>query len=604
MSHPHDLVVAENPQREQQIASNRRVEAALTEEAERAISIAEMFVSFTTTRLPVLEERNPNVQAALQEFDAIFRWPNPCGWNEQAILQRCQQHLTTAQIKDWLDRPKPNVYDAASLLKDLSGADALPRGKFLLRKEEVRALDHQQDQASGGEHELSAVTIGLYEVLHANVLAQLRAEMAQSDVQRAKLARSIEKYRGERDQAMALSDMVAAEQAHKLLIDAHFEMCELCARRLQQVNEGGDDELQFQKQIEAVKADADATYTAFSLEKHKALQEAEADLERCVDAKRDEESAHLNALAAFQQYQHSVTGELQANLSQQHQLVEEIKAKLAQLSNVCEVRKTLITEFQKEKTKEEQRIAAYSEFLDLADQQTHRLKQLREYLSRCTTIAQSLDQYREEMFRRLGEKDLSQVVALLAREESERFYKEYRDFVYACGDLSMRKMHRFDTLERQVRLTKHNRDTALDSLDPKINKYNDELDQLVASMRDTEGILTTLQATQDTAENLFLPAEQILRQAAEKDPSRKAFVHPLQEFGTKAVEERKLFVERALRFVEDEERQISKKREGINKMKAAAQQEQLQHTNSVRTALHSPASALGHSHGATSASPY
>jgi hypothetical protein len=123
-----------------------------------------------------------------------------------------------------------------------------------------------------------------------------------------------------------------------------------------------------------------------------------------------------------------------------------------------------------------------------------------------------------------------------------------------------------------VRLAKHHRDTALDSLDPKIHKYNEELDNLVANMRDCEGILTLLQANQDSAEQLFAPAENILR--VHSDKTGALFVHPLHEFGGKAVEERRAFVERALRFVEDEERQVAKKRDDIAKMKQVAVQEQ------------------------------
>ncbi|CUF03429.1 paraflagellar rod protein, putative [Bodo saltans] len=593
MASIYDLVIAEHPHREQQLATNRRVEGALEDEVERAISIGETFGSFVTTRLPVLEERNPFIQAALQEYDSMYRWPNPCGWNEPGIMQRCQQQVSGAQLRDWLARPKPNVFDVANILKDLSGAEPLQRGKFLLRKEETQHFDNHQDAGPAkGHQELSAVTIGLYEVLHADILAQLRAELAESDVLRAKLQRSIEKLRTDRDQALALSEMANAEQCHKLLIDAHYEMCELCARRLDQVHAGGRDDLQFKRQMEDVKRDAEDTYNAYMQEKTHALSLTDGDIERCASTRSEEEYTHNTAMNNFQQLQQQLSTDMQANLALQHQLVEEIRAKLAQLSGACESRKQLVENFALAKVQEEQRIASYVEFVDLTDQHMDRLKQLREYTSRCTTMAHSFEEYRAEMFQRLSQKDLTKVVELLAREEAERFHKEYRDFVFACGDLSTKKMHRFDTLERQVRLTKHHRDTALDSLDPKIHKYNEEIDQLVGSMRDTEGILTTLQASQDSAENMFKIAEDILRAYAEKVATRPPYLHPLQEFGGKAVEDRRLFVERALRFVEDEERQVSLKRDGINKMRAAAAQEQLQHTNSVRSTLQSPYSGV------------
>ena len=76
-------------------------------------------------------------------------------------------------------------------------------------------------------------------------------------------------------------------------------------------------------------------------------------------------------------------------------------------------------------------------------------------------------------------------------------------------------------------------------------------------MRETEGTLTNLQASQDSCEQLFKPAEAILR--ANYELQNEEFTHPLNEYGTKAVEDRRAFVERDLQFVEEEEKEVAKK---------------------------------------------
>ena len=54
-----EIVVTENPHREQQQNSNRRVDSALLDEAERAVSMAETYSLFAKSRLPDIEAPTP-----------------------------------------------------------------------------------------------------------------------------------------------------------------------------------------------------------------------------------------------------------------------------------------------------------------------------------------------------------------------------------------------------------------------------------------------------------------------------------------------------------------------------------------------------------------
>ena len=171
-----------------------------------------------------------------------------------------------------------------------------------------------------------------------------------------------------------------------------------------------------------------------------------------MDTKNNEEYTHQKK-GAFAEYQSHASQELDKNLEHQHQLVQEIQAKIQELAQVCDTRKGIVEMVRAEKTREEQRIASYGEFVDLADQHVERLKQLQEYLSRCASMADAFNAYKDDMLERIGQRDLTSIVAQLAKEESERFLQEYRAFVYSCGELSTKKLHRFDTLEHQVRLT-------------------------------------------------------------------------------------------------------------------------------------------------------
>lgn len=51
------------------------------------------------------------------------------------------------------------------------------------------------------------------------------------------------------------------------------------------------------------------------------------------------------------------------------------------------------------------------------------------------------------------------------------------------------------------------------------------------------------------------------------------FVHPLQELGIKAVNERSSFVDKSMGYVEEEEKEVSHKRTQLNEMKQLVLQE-------------------------------
>lgn len=176
-----------------------------------------------------------------------------------------------------------------------------------------------------------------------------------------------------------------------------------------------------------------------------------------------------------------------------------------------------------------------------------------------------MQQYVKEMVSKLPMDEAQSAIAALTDDESKEFMREYKKFAFICGELSVKKAHRLDTLERQARLAQHNLGSAMDSLDPNLDSYHAEMSEIHSQIDAVEGVLTALNATQDAAQEVFETIETPIMQMCSR--SHIEFIHPLQELGIKAVNERACFVDKSMGYVEEEEKEVSHKRTQLSEMK-------------------------------------
>ncbi|KEG13605.1 putative paraflagellar rod component [Trypanosoma grayi] len=576
------LVRPQYPRKEAQEAENHRAVAALYELVENAIATAENYVAYTEGRLVPLSARGIDLLAAASELKERYKHEAPCGWTEEKLMQHCEQQVTRDQMAEIVGRPSLDVTGVQSILQTLRDAPSeLPRGRFLLMRENLTAL--KPHQPSDLTRDLADVCGALYEIQHVDLMAELRSELSELDVELEKAQRKLDEAISAYERALAGGDVVEVERHHRQLIAVRYEYVAVCAKRMQRIL--GDDmtaqESSFAAEMDALHRDAEEAVTKFADDLRTRRNALREDLRNCDKKRVEEDTTHNKCLDAFCAKVKAMDADLVKVVESKRKVVEELRQKARELRELTVKQKELAEAQVRAKREEEERITSYNEFVDMEEQQKRRLLRCLEYFERVEAVVPSLQSYVDDMVTRMPRQNLREVMNQLNDMEAGDFMTAYSKFVACCGELTVKKMHRLDTLERQARLLEHNRNSAMESLDPNMNNYRVELEGIIEQIKGVTGVINALNATQDAGEQLFHSIEEGVH--AKYERAAVPFVHPLQEYGIKSVEERGRFVDRSMRYVEDEERKVVEKKNVLNRMRQAVEEDEAATESALRS---------------------
>jgi hypothetical protein len=565
------IVAPVYPNRDAQDVENHRVVAAAVDIAENSLGIADTFAVYAEGRLPPLGSNGERLMAAVQEMCAHYQHERPAGWDESRLLAECGQLVTPAQIEAVYTRPTLDAEGVTKALRELEQPD-LARGRYLVMRDNLNAL-----QPHRGERTVVHVPVALaalHDIQHVDPTEEIKDELAEMDTHRQKYAMLVKEAQETYDAARASGDIVAIERAHRHLIAAHYEHVVCYAKTLHflAATEGDGEAVRFADRLEQIKQEAEDGVKGFRDDKDAMRDALQADMERCRRAATQEAAAHDTASAAFQEQKKTMESDLAALIERKLQLIEEIQQRAVELRRVTEQQRSLVHDVAEAVKVEAQRVTAHDEFVQLADQHKQRLQKCLDYCAACEPVVQEMESYVKSMVQRLPRDASQEALNSIIDHESAGFLEAYRAFVFSCGDLTVKKTHRLDTLERQARLAQHNRDSAMDSLDPNYNAYRAELTEVLAQAQAVEGVINALHATQDAGEQVFESVEDVVLASCAR--TGNAFVHPLQEFGHESVVARTQFVDRSTRYVEGEEQEVSAKRAQIANARALVNKEQ------------------------------
>ncbi|KAH9586227.1 Paraflagellar rod [Trypanosoma melophagium] len=567
------LVPPQYPRREAQEAENHRALAALFELVENAIATAENCVMYTEGRLMPLAERGTDLVNATNELNERYKHEAPCGWTEERLMQHCDQHVTREEIAEIVARPPIDVTGVQNILHTFQDSPTqIPRGRFLLMRENLTTLKpHQPPDLN---RDLADVLGALYEIQYVDLMAELREELSELDVERDKAQQKLDEAISAHERAVAGGDVVEVERTHRQLIAVRYEFVAVAAKRMQRIL--GDDivaqEMGFAAQMDELQEDAEKAVQQFGDALRSRRNDIRDDIRNCDKKRIEEDGNHQKYSDAYRKSERESDAELRKVVQHKRKLIDELLQKARELRNLMDKQKSLVEKHARAKQAEEERITSYNEFVNMEEQQKRRLLQCLEYFDRIESLVPTLQSYIDDMITRMPRKGLREAMNKLNDIEAGDFMDAYGKFVSCCSDLTVKKLHRLDTLERQARLMEHNRNSSMESLDPNMNNYRVELENLIEQMKGVSGVINALNATQDAGEQLFQSVEEGVR--AKYDRSGEPFVHPLQECGIRSVEERGRFVDRSMRYVEDEERKVQEKKNVLRRMRQAVEEDE------------------------------
>ncbi|KAK7197370.1 paraflagellar rod component [Novymonas esmeraldas] len=565
------IILPSYPSRDAQDVENRRAVAAVAELVETGLSIADNFVIYAEGRLPPLTVNGERVVAAVAELWERYRHERPAGWSEARFMEECEQLVSPARIEELCARPALDANGFATALHYLTDKD-LPRGRYLLTKDSLNII--KPHQSTDAVVNLPEALAALHDIQHVDATEAIKDELAEMDVQRRKYATQVLEAQAIYDAAVSHGDVVEVERAHRHLIAARYEYLVCYAKRLHFLSstEEGDEVVHFADRLQQLRQDAEDAVKVFRDDKADIKAAVRADVERCEQARAREAAAHEAALADFLAQRKAMAAALDVVVDRKARLVEELLQKAAELRSVMEEQRAITQDVVEVVRAEAGRVTAHDEFVVIGDQHIQRLRRCLEYCDSCEPVMREMEEYVRDMVEKLPEEDAEKALDAIVDHEADEFLAVYRGFVFACGELTVKKTHRLDTLERQARLAQHNRDSAMDSLDPNYRHYREELAEVLAQAQAVEGVINALHATQDAGEQVFESVEELIMVSRER--SAKPFVHPLQEFGHESVAARTRFVDRSMKYVEGEEQEVSSKKARIAEAKALVEQEQ------------------------------
>ncbi|KAG5485564.1 hypothetical protein LSCM1_07653 [Leishmania martiniquensis] len=565
------IVAPMYPSRDVQDMENHRAVAAVAEFAENSLIIADNFGDYTEGRLPPLAANAECILGAVAKLWERYRHERPAGWDEARFMVECQQHMTPEQIEELCTRPALDATAFATALHHLTDKN-LPRGRYLVAKDSLNAINPHAPASAVVK--LPEALAALHEIQHVDPTEEIKDELAEMDVQQRKYATQAQEAQAIYDTAVDHGDVVEVERAHRHLIAARYEYLVSYAKRLHFLSstEEDDEVVHFADRLQKLRDDAQDAVKAFRNDKEALKSAVQSDMRACSDARAQEAAKHQAAQAAFQRQKKELEGSLDDITKRKVQLVNELLQKATELRGVMEQQRALTQDVVEAVKAEAERVTAHEEFVNIGDQHLQRLRRCLEYCNGCEPVVREMEAYVKDMAEKLPTEDAEKALNAIIDHESDEFLKVYRAFVFACGELTVKKTHRLDTLERQARLAQHNRDSSMDSLDPNYKHYREELAEVLAQAQAVEGVINALHATQDAGEQVFESVEELVLNSREH--TKKPFVHPLQEFGYESVAARTRFVNRSMKYVEGEEQEVFHKKARIAEAKALVEQEQ------------------------------
>lgn len=565
------IVAPVYPNRDAQEVENHRVIAAVADVTEIAVSTSDHLLSYVEGRLPPLQANGARVLEAVETLSKRYRFEAPAGWDEARFMIHCNQAFSTADIAALLGRPFLDHAVVAQALQQLQLKD-LPRGRYLVMRDNLRVLNAHR--GPDGVVDLAEALAALHDIQHVDPTAEIRSELKDMDLKLKKYLKLVSDAANAYEAAVASGQVVEVERTHRHLIAARYELTVCCAERLHFLESTANDDsvIHFSDRLEQLKKDAEDGVAGFKAEKDKLSDAIQCDMNRCQEARKTEDDQHNAAKAAFSDAKRGLSDELSQLVSQKGALIREIMEKVEALRDVMERQRQVSRKTIDLIRVEAQRQTAYEEFVNIHEQHRRRLGECLHYCESCKPVIKDMERFVATMVEELPVDEAQQALDAITDAEVDTFMGAYREFVFSCGELTVKKTHRLDTLERHARLLEHNRGSAMDSLDPNMEHYRAEMKDVVAQMKAVEGVINALLSTQDAGEQVFESVEEQVLETYER--TNRIMVHPLQEMGFKTVTARSTFVDRSMKYVEGEEQAVTHKRLQIEDARATVDQDQ------------------------------
>lgn len=570
----------------------------------RAIDSVDMLLATSNGFLSTINNVSERLVQHLQKsydqtstFQNEFKWVTPKGYGLADVTNKAELKLTAEIVADrWLKRPrhapqsiitplldqisaptagngdeanKPSKLSRTSLLdatEVFRGVDPHVNTKIPLKDSHYKALPKPT---------LSEVLIAQHNFLHVDVKNQGKEELARTEADRQRFSKQAAMFQSEVDAFLGQRKYADAEGSLKKLLTAQAQWVEIMVKRIAALNMNNTDASEFAKEKDQLLKDADELLIKYRKDKEGAVNEVAFDLRRCAELRQKTDIQNTDADELFNKNESDINARLKLNEKHHLEMLTEITERAKILEKLSEDRRQMILSHIRAREDRDREVFQNNELKERVSEFELLLNQVKNYLGEEIVLCDTLDAHNQKMNKWLNERILDGDIDDIRFEELKELKRVYGDFVFNSGSLVAKKNHRFDTLERQIRLAQLQKDTAKSSLDPHVAQHESELVDLSKLLKETEAAIMSLEAQHDTiasltAEPLALLEEQCKARGLE-------YVHPAAISIEKVVADRKAFVDRTQQFVNEEFDVVAKRKEQLQRLRSAKELEEEQH---------------------------
>eukprot|EP00760_Papus_ankaliazontas_P028314 PhM_4_TR3634/c0_g1_i1/m.27731 len=421
------------------------------------------------------------------------------------------------------------------------------------------SLPCQPDDASDRHDALVALakdvieTIGLVaKFTNVDPLQYIREDMHHSDSAVEKLTLQIEDLMEKRKTSLARNRTDEVAEATTQLIKWLDQLLVVKQDRLDAIGLGGSDPNAYEEDLanwynkvrDAVKTLLDAKKLLID-----EIAESRSTTEKRA---RDEKEGHEAAVESARSESNNIMSKIRQNVSNEKHLLEDVRDKLKLVSAMSVERAQLVNDLMDHVSQEAIRVAEYENVSSLCMTYMRELDDLEAHANTCIRNAEMIQSTVDSVRDHVAALDPKGSLGKLLLEEQNSYLATFRQYGTEYGEHIPKLELRLGAVQKQRRAVKLQVETAMETLDPDVDKIRKEFSMIEESEAKAQATISKLQARMEVHSGTFALIEDDFEQKGIE------FDNPLLELAESLVQRRKGGLEKTRTYVETEQIEADK----------------------------------------------
>eukprot|EP01006_Ploeotia_vitrea_P024985 TRINITY_DN57784_c0_g1_i1.p1 TRINITY_DN57784_c0_g1~~TRINITY_DN57784_c0_g1_i1.p1 ORF type:complete len:689 (-),score=65.07 TRINITY_DN57784_c0_g1_i1:159-2225(-) len=396
----------------------------------------------------------------------------------------------------------------------------------------------------------------------ADVLVVIKDELAKKEPKIKEVERRILNTITAKKEALSREDMQATNQFHLEIIEQHEKLLDMTLARVQQIKLADSDPDSFARKFMELHAPAMHLMEEFATRRKARAKVLYHDIECLEGLEKIAEDKHRAAELDFREWRQAAVIEMGETSKQQDALFSDIVVKYKELMELGEKKSKQVLDYIKKTEGEERRKTAHTKFLQvcpeyraqlnlnirLIESQLSCLDEIDDYFKKCDAIV------KENVKKFSAELDAMMV------KEMHKYFETFRKHHLTSGELLFKKEQRLHALNRQIRSTKLQLQTSIDTLDENVKDYREQLRALQERKATMAKQMEELTRRIDTVVAAFAPiAEEFKARGIE-------YLHPVIELQEMNVDRKQKILEVAQKAVQMEQTAVDTQNVSLRKL--------------------------------------